>query len=407
MHRLRFVLLVWFALASASLGCRTDNAASSTSPAKSIASNAASSRAMTSSAPAASSSPTAWRTWDPKTPIIDSHVHIVPTNAGLARALDVFDQVGIGQFAAKSAGFVGSPKYLATLEMSRAVGDRMRAFANIDWRRVNDRDFAKQQVKLLEQAKSDGMVGIKIFKALGLAVRDEKGKLIPVDSPRLKPIFDACGRLGLIVAWHVADPVAFFKPVTPDNERYDELKMAPDWSFYGKDYPSHDDLLAARDRVIRRHPKTVFLLIHLANYPENIDYVSKLLDENPNVFVDTSARVPEIGRHDVAKVRSLFIKYQDRIMFGSDFIAGPTGSMQLGSVSEREPTVADALTFYERHWRYFETEEAQIDHPTPSQGKWKVNAIGLPVDVLRKLYVTNAQKLIFSGERPTPYHKAP
>jgi predicted TIM-barrel fold metal-dependent hydrolase len=407
MDRLWFVLVVCVTLTAASIGCRTDNSARSTRPVTS-AGPVDSSPPVASSAPAAaSSSPAAWRTWDPKTPIIDSHVHIIPTKAGLSRALEVFDQVGVGQFAVKSAGYVGSPKYEATLAMSHAVGDRMRAFANIDWRGVNDPNFAKKQVKLLEQAKRDGIVGIKIFKALGLAVRDKKGKLIPIDAPRLRPIFDACGRLGLIVAWHVADPVAFFKPVTPDNERYDELKMAPDWSFYGKDYPSHDALLAARDRVIRRHPKTVFLLIHLANYPESIDFVSKLLDANPNVYVDTSARVPEIGRHDADKVRAFFIKHQDRIMFGSDFIAGPTGSMQLGSVSEHEPTVADALTFYERHWRFFETTERQIAHPTPSQGRWKVDAIGLPMDVLRKLYVTNAQSLIFSGQPPVPYRKAP
>lgn len=322
---------------------------------------------------------------------------------GLGRAIEVFDQVGIGQFAVKSAGAVGSPKYQATLAMSKAMGDRMRAFANINWAEVNDPDFATRQAALLEQAKRDGIVGIKIFKALGLAVRDSQGKLIKVDDPKLAPIFDACGKLGLIVAWHVADPVAFFEPVTPSNERYEELKMAPDWSFHGKDYPSHDELIEARDRVLKRHPDTVFLLIHLANYPEKIDYVDKLLDANPNVYVDTSARVPEFGRQPAEKVRAFFIKHQDRILFGSDFISGPDGAMQLGSVSEREPGVRDAVVFYERHWQYFETNEAQIAHPTPSQGKWKVDGIGLPVEVLRKFYVTNAKELIFSGRRPRVY----
>ena len=355
----------------------------------------------------ASSSAQSWRVWPENEPIIDSHVHIVPTEQGITRALEVFEQVGIGPFVVNGAGFVGSPKYKATLALSQALRGRMRAFANIDWRGVNQPDFIDQQVALLEQAKRDGIVGIKIFKALGLAVRDSQGRLIAADAPLLAPIFDACGKLGLIVAWHIGDPVAFFDPVTPDNERYDELKLAPDWSFYGGDYPRHAELIAAQDRVLRRHPHTVFLLIHFGNYPENIDYVDRLLDACPNVFVDTSARVPEIGRHPAAKVRALFIKHQDRILFGSDFIAGPTGGMQLGSVSDREPTVADAREFYERHWRYFETSMPQIDHPTPSQGKWKVDAIGLPLDVLRKLYVTNARKLLFSGEFPSPYRPSP
>lgn len=395
MPRVHILHSICLALFVVTFGCRTENKAVSKST----------SHAPAASAPAPSAK-TSWRRWDPNEPIVDSHVHVVPTKTGLLTALEVFDKVGIGQFAVKSAGYVGSPKYQATRTMADALGDRVRAFANIDWRGVNEPDFAKRQVALLEQAKRDGMVGIKIFKALGLAVRDEKGKLLPPDAPRLAPIFDACGKLGLIVAWHVADPVAFFEPVTPDNERYDELKEAPDWSFHGKDYPSHDELLAARDRVLKRHPDTVFLLIHLANHPENVDYVDRLLDENPNVYVDTSARVPEFGRHPAAKMRAFFVEHQDRILFGSDFICGPHGEMQLGSVSEKEPRLHDAVVFYERHFRYFETDEAQIDHPTPIQGRWKVDAIGLPPDVLRKLYVTNAQKLIFSGKQPSPYRRS-
>jgi predicted TIM-barrel fold metal-dependent hydrolase len=392
-------LTVWFLLSFALGACRSSPPAGTQAEAGVAPTASASTTPVSSAGPSSAS----WRTWDPREPIIDSHVHIVPTREGLTRSLEVFEHAGIGPFVVKSAGFVGSPKYQATLAMSRALGERTRAFSNIDWRDVNEPDFGKRQVALLEQAKRDGMVGIKIFKALGLAVRDTKGKLIPADSPKLAPLFDACGKLGLIVAWHIADPVAFFDPVNPDNERYDELKLAPDWSFHGQDYPRHAELIAAQDRVIRRHPNTVFLLIHFGNYPENIDYVDRLLDACPNVFVDTSARVPEIGRHPADKVRSLFIKHQDRILFGSDFIAGPTGAMQLGSVSEHEPTVADAQVFFERHWRYFETRETQIDHPTPSQGNWKVNAVGLPLEVLRKLYVTNAQKLLFSGEFPVPY----
>jgi len=168
--------------------------------------------------------------------VIDSHVHITPTLTALSVALDVFERVGVGRFVVKSAGPVGSPRYAATLAMQNVVGDRMRAFANIDWSGIDDPGFAEQQVRLLERMKQDGIVGIKIFKNLGLAVRTADGALLKVDDPRLDPIFEGCGRLGLIVGWHVADPVAFFQPPTPENERYDELRIATDWSFYGGDY---------------------------------------------------------------------------------------------------------------------------------------------------------------------------
>ncbi|MDI7269529.1 MAG: amidohydrolase family protein, partial [Myxococcota bacterium] len=245
------------------------------------------------------------------------------------------------------------------------------------------------------------VVGIKIFKNLGLTLRTADGKLLRPDDPRLVPIFDACGSLGLILAWHVADPVAFFEPVTPANERYAELSLAPDWSFHGADYPSHDELLAARDRVLDRHPGTTFLLIHLANHPEKIDYVDRLLDSHPNVHVDVSARLPEIGRHPAERVRAFFVKHQDRILFGTDFIVERGGAMQLGSGSLEPPTVDDAVVFYERHWRFFETADRQIDHPTPIQGDWKIDAIDLPETVLRKLYVLNAERLLFGGWGPS------
>jgi len=342
-------------------------------------------------------------TWHLGEPVIDSHVHIYPNMFGLSRALEVFDRAGVGRFVVKSGGVVGTPKYQATLAMQRVLGDRMRVFANLDWEGVDAPDWVDRQIAALEQMRKDGVVGIKIFKNLGLGVRTKDGQLLKVDDPRLAPIFDACARKGLIVAWHVADPVAFFQPPTPDNERYEELQIAKHWSFYGQDYPSFQELIDAMVRVIERHPKTTFLLIHMGCYAENLDFVDRLLTDHPNVYTDTSARVPEIGRHDPERVRALFIKHQDRILFGSDFVSDGDGSMQLGSVwhvKGAEPGLEDAIEFYTRHWRYFETNDRQIDHPTPIQGRWKVDAIGLPPDVLRKFYITNAERLLF-GPRPS------
>ena len=336
--------------------------------------------------------------WHKGQSVIDSHVHIFPTMVGLAQARQVFKKSGIDKFVIKSAGYVGSAKYEASLAMMDIVGDDMRAFSNINWRQVNRPGFIADQVKLLEQAKKDGIVGIKIFKALGLSVLNEDGSLLEVDDPKLGPIFESCGRLELIVAWHVADPVAFFEPVTEENERYEELSIAESWSFYGDHFPSHDELIEARDRVIEKYPETIFLLIHLANYPEDLNYVDRLLDRFDNVYVDVSARVPEIGRHSPELVQAFFIKHQDRILFGSDFISGADGSMQLGSVSETKPDLAAAVLFYERHWQYFETADQEIEHPTPIQGAWKINAIDLPDEVLKKFYFTNGESLIFKGK---------
>lgn len=327
-------------------------------------------------------------------PIIDSHVHIVPTPACLKRALKIFDAAGVTRFCVKSAGYYPTARFMATVEIAKQLGSRFAFFANVDWRGIDDPAWPQREAQRLAKEVALGARGIKIFKNLGLGVRTADGKLLAVDDARLDPLMKRAAELGVVIAMHTSDPQAFFEPPTPDNERYLELLFAPSWSFYGKDFPSRAELFAARERLIARHPQTTFLLIHLANDPEHLDYVARLLDAHPNVYVDTSARIGEIGRHPADQVRKFFINYQDRILFGSDLVVDP-GGLQLGSLSTLPDDDNDAARFYAAQREYFETAQHRIDHPTPIQGDWKVDAINLPADVLEKLYVKNARKLIW------------
>ncbi len=327
-------------------------------------------------------------------PIIDSHVHITPTRASVERALAIFDKNGITRFCTKSAGFAGSRRFFATVQLKKQLKDRFAFFANLDWQDFDSPNWGAREAARLEKAVQLGARGIKIFKNLGLSLRTNDGKLVKVDDPRLDPVMKKAAQLGAIVAIHTSDPKAFFKPPGPKNERYLELLFAPSWSFYGGDFPSRDELLAARDRLIARHPKTLFLGIHLANNPEDLDYVDRLLEKYPNLYVDTAARLGEIGRHQKESVRSFFIKHQDRILFGTDIIVGPSG-LQLGSLSIWPDDDSDADTFYQAHREFFETGHKHIDHPTPIQGNWKIDGIDLPQDVLEKIYIKNAEKLIW------------
>ncbi|MBK6849525.1 MAG: amidohydrolase family protein [Proteobacteria bacterium] len=331
-------------------------------------------------------------------PLIDSHVHLTPLPESMAFALRLFDAVGVVKFAVKSAGSWGSPRYRATRAYAERLGERMAFFINLDWSGIDQPGWGAREAEHLARAMRDGASGVKIFKDLGLGVRLRNGRLLAADDARLDPIYTRAAELGAIIAWHIADPVAFFAPPTPENERFDELSLAPDWSFYGGDFPSFAALIAARDRVLRRHPRTIFLGIHLAGYPESLDYVGRLLDACPNLFVDVSARVPEIGHHPAAAARRFFLRYQDRILFGTDLIVSPEG-LQLGSVSPKPPGLADALEFFRRHRRYFETADRQFEHPTPIQGRWRIDGLDLPLEALRKIYYDNADRLIFAPRR--------
>jgi hypothetical protein len=333
-------------------------------------------------------------------PIIDSHTLIAPIDDSIDTALAVFKRVGVVKFCNKNGGFFGSRGFTATLRIKHRLKEQFEFFVNPSWNRVVEPGWGENEADRFEREVHWGAKGIKFFKAMGLGARDIDDKLIPIDDPRFDPIMARAAKLNAVVAIHVADPKAFFEPPTPQNERWDELKLAPDWSFYGGDFPPFMELWKQTERLITRHPNTTFLLIHLG-MSEDLDYMEKLLDAHPNVYVDTSARVPEFGRHPVDKVRRFFTKFQDRILFGTDLSISPD-HWQLGSVSETPVGPEDAVKSYQAHFRFFETEDKNIDHPTPIQGRWKVNAIHLPPEVLHKLYYANADRLIFTRAMTVP-----
>ena len=279
-------------------------------------------------------------------------------------------------------------------EMVKPYPGRFIVFSQIDWSKIDDPNFSQEMVAQLDDAVRRGARGLKVLKDLGLAVRDKSGKLIAVDDPRLDPVWEECGNLGIPASIHVTDPEAFFHPIDATNERYEELIEHPDWSFYGPQFPSKESILAARDRVFARHPRTTFVALHVANWPENLDYVSGMLDKYPNVMVEFGAREAELGRQP-RRAREFFLKYQDRIMFGTD-----------NEVTEE---------MYRNHFRWLETDDEYFDYwGYPAQGRWKIYGMALPDSVLEKVYHANAERmfgmfkggLIKSGDgpqRPKPH----
>jgi predicted TIM-barrel fold metal-dependent hydrolase len=209
----------------------------------------------------------------------------------------------------------------------------------------------------------------------------------------LTPVWERAEKLSCIVAFHTVDPVAFFEPWNEQNERWDELELHPDWSFADRTvYPARDVVLEQRNNVIRAFPRLKFQCVHGANYSEDLKMVDAWMDEMPNMYVDTSARLGEFGRHASKEGKAFFEKHQDRLMFGTDRVFGKDGDVQGAGPTKMFSAEEDKL-FYDIHWRYFETTDVQFNHPTPIQGNWKIDGTGLSRDVLRKLYWTNAYDL--------------
>jgi predicted TIM-barrel fold metal-dependent hydrolase len=328
-------------------------------------------------------------------------MHVGPT--GVDRLIKLMDRWGIDGVVNLSGMYPGPRHMLDTqLEAARKTGGRMVVFANVDFRLVLQvREYGKAMAAQLAEAKKLGAVGLKIPKGLGLGYARPDGQdLLPVDDPGLDPLFEKAGELGMPVAIHTGDPKAFWKPADKANERWDELKAHPEWSFHGEaakgiPWPSWEALYKAFERRVARHPHTNFIGVHFGNDPEDPDMVARMLDKYPNLYIDTAARVPEIGRHDPEKMRRFFIKYQDRILFGTDTGVGESQEeMMYGSNGANPPTEADEKRFFTATWRYFETRDKHFESPTPIQGRWTIDGVGLPEAVLRKIYFENAARLL-------------
>lgn len=344
--------------------------------------------------------------------VIDLHQHIDFSTQHLARAVKIMDAVGIGVAVNLSGDTVtpskdGGP---SEFERNKKLADtlypgRFVEYMNLDYANWDQPDFAAQAVKQLEEGHRLGAAGFKEYKRLGLYLRDGQGRLLKVDDPKLDSMWERCGELNMPVSIHVADPRAFWQPYDEKNERWEELKDHKSWWFGDTNkFPAWKDLLEALNRVIARHPKTTFVCVHFANNAEELDWVDRSLSRYPNMMCDLAARIPEIGRHAPEQVRRLFLKYQDRILFATDFqiydrlILGSSGN-------EPPPADADAEVFFQKEWRWLETGDRNWAHMTPIQGDWTICSIHLPNSVLRKIYFDNARKLL-ARSLPLPVLRA-
>lgn len=343
--------------------------------------------------------------WRAEKRLVDMHVHVDRAADRYARAIAILDTAGVGVAVNLSGGKVtpaegGRSGLEISLELGARHPGRFLQYMNLDYARWDEPDFTTDAVRQVERAAAMGAAGFKEYKRLGLSLRDKKGALLRIDDPKLDPVWKRLGELGMPVSIHVADPRAFWLPFEPANERWEELGDHKDWWFGdAAKYPPREELLAALSRVVARHPKTTFVCVHFANNAEDLDWVDRELDAHPNMMADIAARVPEIGRHDPAKVRRVFEKHQDRILFGTDFQVYET--LILGSSGNGPPpTDADARVFFEKHWRWFETNDRDFAHMTPIQGRWTISAIGLPAPVLKKIYFENARRLLARALAP-------
>ncbi len=307
----------------------------------------------------------------PKFAAIDFHNHIDGMEP--AEVLRIMDACGI-EHLVNITMKPGTDGIDSLTRLRAASPRRFSTIAWMDWRDLQEDGFFERSVRRLEQCVSAGAIGIKIWKDLGLRLQDRDGSLLRIDDARLDPLFARAAEIGVFIMFHTADPAAFFLATDAHNERFEELSAHPDWSFYGSAF-SREELLAQRNGVFARHPKTRFVAAHMGEQPEDLASLAATLDAHPNVQLDMSARVAELGRQPFT-ARRFFLRFSDRILFGADLL--PEESM------------------YRAHYRFFETGDEYFDYPSHAsrQGRWQIYGLALPDAVLERVYRGNAMALL-------------
>lgn len=320
-----------------------------------------------------------------KFPFIDIHNHYGNMdNADLGERVKPMDKLNMAIMVNLSGrGFRNGKDHFARSmdNIRKTYPNRFVLFTNVDFDGIDDADWAARTVKQLEEDVKLGAKGLKIYKNLGIHLKDRSGKRIAVDDPRIDPVWAACGRLGIPVLIHAADPKQFWDPIDKNNERWLELKLHP-----GRRYGSHEaswqTIIDEQHRMFRKHPKTNFINAHLGWYGNNLAKLSSLMDEMPNMYTEIGAVIAELGRQPRA-AKSFLTKYQDRVLFGKD------------------SWVPDE---YQTYFRVLETEDEYFPYHKRYHAFWRMYGIGLPDDILKKIYYKNALRLL-PGIDPSPFPK--
>jgi predicted TIM-barrel fold metal-dependent hydrolase len=321
-----------------------------------------------------------------KYPVIDVHVHAGNTTAA---EIALMDKIGYGAIVNLNGGTGASID--AALKASAPYPGRVADFVTwsptVNGVDINDPKYSATWAAELERAFKEGAMGLKVVKNMGLVVKNPDGSFIQADDPRFDAGWEMCAKYSKPVLIHLSDSIGRFYPISPSNERYEAglwHGSGDNGNYYENGSPTSELIEKAREHMLAKHPKTIFINAHMAMLYYDPAKLAALLDKYPNAMVDTSATVQDLGRAP-RLWREFIIKYQDRVLYGSD-----------GNPRE------DVDTFFIPHFRYFETYDEYFEHPaqirtaggSPGHGRWNISGISLPDAVLRKVYYQNALKYL-------------
>lgn len=308
-----------------------------------------------------------------KFPFVDIHNHQrEQTPESLDRLVADMDALNMRVMVNLSGGYGARLERMVQTMRRGKHASRFAVFANIDFTGLDEPGYAERAAQRLELDIKNGAQGLKIFKNLGMDLKDSKGQRVAVDDPRFDKIFEVCAKYNVPVLIHTGEPKSFFDPIDKYNERWLELKQIPGRARPPDKYPSWETIMGEQHRVFAKHPKTMFVNAHLGWLGGNLGELGRLMDKLPNMYTEIGAVLAELGRQPQF-AHDWFIKYQDRVLMGKD---------------------TWAPVEYHTYFRVLETADEYFDYYRKRHAHWKMYGLNLPDDVLKKVYYKNALRLV-------------
>ena len=317
-----------------------------------------------------------------KFPFVDVHSHHwnmpIMDLENLTQEMDSLNMVFQINLSGSGLAVFSGNQELMNLNLSKSINnvkdnfpERFGVFVNVDLSKIGRKNFREDTEKNLENAAKLGAIGLKIYKNLGLNLKDGKGNRVKVDDDRLQFIWEKCAELGFPVLIHSGEPIAFFDDIDKFNERWLHARQRPS-SFRPSDkYPSFDEVMSEQYNMFKKNPNTIFINAHLGWYGNNLEKLDYQLNDLPNVYTEFGAVINELGRQPVS-ARKFFIEHQDRILFGKD------------NYNKEE---------YFLYFQVLETNDEYIEYFRKRHGLWRLYGLNLPDSILKKVYHENALKI--------------
>lgn len=325
-------------------------------------------------------------------PKVDVHTHYFYDRDYLVPILQDWNMIAVAVDVV-TEGDAQREDWTAMLELHEAHPQDILLCTGFDASKIDEPDFAENVIAQLKEDIEQGAIMVKVWKDVGMVVKDASGDYVQIDDPRFQPIWDFMAEEGIPLMTHIGEPRAAWEPLDERSPHYTYYSNNPQYHNYNSDeVPSWETIIEARDRFLENNPDLTVIGAHMGSMAHDVNEVAERLDAYPNFYVEPSERFGDLAIQPSDAVRDFFIAYQDRILYGTDLRARPAASeLSEAELQEEREGIEKRLQV---HWEYLTSADSLTFVRTMSSFSTPTQGLDLPREVVEKVYFDNAARLL-------------